>query len=411
MRLGSVDKRLFTILMIVFVQMAGMSMVLPVLPLYARREFGMSPQAITLLVSAFFIAQFAAGPYIGRLSDRYGRVPVLIVSQIGTAISFVMLALAGSPIELFASRILDGITGGNIIAAQAYVTDITPRDKRAQSLGLIFAAFGLGFIVGPAIGGLLSAVYGESTPFWVAAIAATLTILLTWRTLNEALTPEQREANRRMKKSGLAPREIIRNQPLVIILIIAFVGQFSLGLVQSTFALYGEAVLFIGYSERATKIGIGLLLATVGLAQLLTQVALLPRAIKWLDEEIIVVLGLAVRSIGMFIWAIALTPWLGAAGSMFFATGFGLAMPTLQSLSTNTVPDEVRGGVLGIYQSANSLSIIVGTSMGGVLFAITPTTPYWIGGVLSVITVLPALVLARYIRTHKISAEAALTKA
>ena len=137
-----------------------------------------------------------------------------------------MLTLAGSPRELFASRILDGITGGNIIAAQAYITDITPRDKRTQSLGYIFAAFGLGFIIGPAAGGLLSAVYGESTPFWVAAVAATLTILLTWSSLNETLTPEQREANRRIKKSSLAPFEILRNVPLVLILVIAFVGQF-----------------------------------------------------------------------------------------------------------------------------------------------------------------------------------------
>ena len=149
MKLGMIDRRLLTILLVVFVQMLGASLIFPVLPLYAQRRFNMSAEMITLLTSAFFAAQFLSGPYVGRLSDHYGRIPVLIVSQIGTVISFVMLAFAPSFAWLFFARILDGITGGNIIVAQAYITDITPREKRTESLGYIFAAFGLGFIFGP----------------------------------------------------------------------------------------------------------------------------------------------------------------------------------------------------------------------------------------------------------------------
>ena len=127
------DRRLLTILLIVFVQMIGTAMVNPILPLYAQSEFSLSPEVITLLLTAFFAAQFVAGPFIGRLSDRRGRLPVLLLSQVGTVIAFLMIGFAQSAVLLFFARVLDGVTGGNIIVAQAYVTDIMPEGKRTQA--------------------------------------------------------------------------------------------------------------------------------------------------------------------------------------------------------------------------------------------------------------------------------------
>ncbi len=164
-RLSNLDRRLVTILLIVFVGTLGGSMVLPIFPLYAQRRFNIDPSLITLLVSSYFIAQFFAGPKLGRLSDLYGRRPVLVISQLGTVLSFIMMGAAGSVWMLLAGRVLDGITGGNIIVAQAYITDITPREKRTESIGMIFAAFGLGFIFGPALGGIMSSLWGEQFPF------------------------------------------------------------------------------------------------------------------------------------------------------------------------------------------------------------------------------------------------------
>lgn len=396
-RLAAIDPRLLTILTIVFVQMVGASLVLPILPLYAKNRFDMPPQTITLLVSSFFAAQFLAGPWIGRLSDQYGRLPVLIVSQIGTAISFVMLAVAGGPGMLFASRILDGITGGNIIVAQAYITDITPREQRTQSLGLIFAAFGLGFTIGPALGGALSSVFGPEVPFILAAVAAALTVGLTWRTLDETLSPEERAANRSRGAAagrGISTRDVLGNTALMIILAIGFVGQFALGLLQSTFALYGEAVIFADFDARYASLGIGLLLATVGVSQLLTQLFVLRRAVNRFGEARLVFFGSVSRAFGLLLLAVITSPWLGPVAMLFFAMGMGVMMPSLQSLATTSVDDTVRGGVLGLFQSAVNLSTIFGTALGGVLFAIRPSMPYWIGGALAA-AVIPAALFLR----------------
>jgi DHA1 family tetracycline resistance protein-like MFS transporter len=401
------DRRLFTILMIVFVQIVGASLILPILPLYAQRQFELAPQTITLLVSSFFAAQFLAGPFIGRLSDKYGRLPVLIISQIGTAISFAMLGLAQSVEMLFISRILDGITGGNIIVAQAYVTDITPREQRTQALGYVFAAFGLGFIIGPALGGALSAVFGPRIPFLIAAVAAAAIVIMTWLTLEETLSPQQRQANRSFTKASLGVKEVLNNYPLLLILAIGFVGQFVLGLIQSTFALYGGAVLFTAYSERLTNLGVGLLLAVVGLSQFFTQTYLLKRLLLRFDEAGLVIMGSILRALAMFIFAAITSPWLGVFGSFFFAVGMGVMMPSLQSLATHTVVDELRGGVLGLYQSALSLSTIFSTALGGVLFAISPTTPYWSGGLLAAVTVGPAIILLKRSRASKLEEEMA----
>ncbi|MCB9007273.1 MAG: MFS transporter [Ardenticatenaceae bacterium] len=395
MNFRKIDKRLFTILLIVFVQMLGAAMSLPILLLFAQRQFQIRPEVNALLLSSFFAAQFLAGPTIGRLSDKYGRIPVLIISQIGTVISFIMIGAAPNVAVLFVARILDGITGGNIIVAQAYITDITPPEKRTESLGYILAAFGLGFIFGPALGGVLSAAFGPRVPFFMAAVAATITVILTWQTLTESLTPEQRLKNRSKRGNGLNPGEVVRNTSLLVILLIAFVGQFALGLLQATFALYGDAVLFADYSERIVDLGIGLLLATVGLSQFLTQTVLLRRVLPRFGEANLVIIGGVLRGIGMFFFAIAVSPWFGLPGSLFFASGMGLMMPPLQSLSTRTVSDEVRGGVLGLYQSTISLATIFSTALGGVIFAQNPRYPYWLGMALSLLALLPAYFFLR----------------
>ena len=394
------DKRLFVILLVVFVQILGASMVLPILPLYAKNQFGMSENTVTLLITAFFAAQFIAGPIIGRLSDNYGRIPVLVVSQIGTVISFIGLGIAGQVWLLFAARILDGITGGNIIVAQAYVTDIVPKEKRTQALGYIFLAFGVGFIFGPAMGGILASTFSYQTPYFVAAIAASVVVILTATVLEETVTKEQQKVNQQKKGQELTIRNVLTNAPLMAILAIVFGSQFAFAMLQSTYSLFGEAVIFSNRTEDV-ELYIGLLFGMFGVGQIFTQLYLLKRLTKSYGESPLVIIGTALRSISMYAIIIFITPISASIGVILFALGSGIQIPALQSLITNTVPDNRRGNVLGLFQSSMSLAIIFGSGLAGTLFLIAPQMPYIVGGTLYAVLLIPAYFLMRWAKRHE----------
>ena len=408
------DRRLITILSIVFVQIAGAALILPILPLFAERQFDLSPTGVALLVSSYFIAQFFAGPYLGQLSDRRGRIPILIISQLGSAASFFLMAIAGSAWLLYAARIIDGITGGNIIIAQAYISDITPPERRTESFGYVYAAFGIGFIIGPALGGLLAAWFGSQVPFVVAGVAALITSAMCL--LLEETVPVEKKvkapaasplpstgavyAARRpvgpqptgqRRRIRLSPAEVLHNIPLLLILAVGFIGQFGLGMVQATFALYAAALLFPQASANTTNLGVGLLLAVVGMGQFVTQTWLIPPLKARLGDARLVILGNLLRGGALIIYALVTSPWLAGVGSLIFAIGMGLTMPPLQSLATRTVDEKLRGGVLGVFQSSISLAIIISTAIAGVIFTIGPTLPFWVGGILALAAIIPAM--------------------
>ena len=376
--------------------MVGASMVNPILPLYAQSEFNLDEEIITLLLTAFFAAQFLAGPFIGRLSDRRGRLPVLLISQVGTVIAFLMIGFAQSVTVLFLARILDGITGGNIIVAQAYVTDIMPEEKRTQALGYVMAAFGLGFIIGPAVGGLLASQVGPQMPFLFAAAAALITVMLTWFTLEETISQKEQAHNRDSRRARMNPSELMRNVPLLAVLSISFVSQFGFGLLIGTFALFAEAVLFAGYDFAAVSLGVGLMLMVVGIGQFFTQIFILPAMLKRYSDPLIAILGAGSRGLSMFLLAVATEPVFGTGSIVIFALGSGLLLPPLQSLVTKTVIKELRGGVLGLYQSVMSLGVIISTAVSGALFALDPTVPNWLGGILFCLSILPGIFLWRW---------------
>jgi DHA1 family tetracycline resistance protein-like MFS transporter len=388
-----IDRRLLILLLVVFVQMLGASMVLPLLPIYARRAFDVPESVVTLLITSFFLAQFIAGPFIGRLSDLYGRLPVLIITQLGTVIAFSMIGLAESVAVLFVARVFDGITGGNIVVAQAYITDITPPRQRTQALGYIFAMFGLGFVIGPSMGGVLASAFGPRVPFFMAAALAAGTMLLTWLMLDETQTAERRAASRAEGSPRFRPAQILGNIPLALILLIVFGSQFSFSMLQSTFALYGEDVLFAGATQQDATLGIGLLLSVIGMGQLITQLFILRRMLARFQEYRTVIIGTVLRSLSMFMLVVIPHPLAAAVSGMLFAIGTGIQLPSLQGLAANSVPDEVRGGVLGVYQSASSLGIIMGSALSGTLYTIAPAVPYGLGGTLVLFMVIPAAFL------------------
>lgn len=399
LRSRAFDRRLLTILLIVFVQMVGTSMVHPILPLYAQSEFDMDAQVITLLITAFFAAQFLAGPFIGRLSDQRGRLPILLISQIGTVIAFLMIGFAQSAAVLFIARVLDGVTGGNIVVAQAYVTDIMPERRRTEALGYTMAAFGVGFIVGPAAGGILASRFGPHVPFLFAAAAALVTVILTWLTLEESLSHKDRARNRDGKRASLRPADVVRNVALMSVLVISFLSRFGMGLLIGTFALFAEAVLFGSHDFATVSLGVGLMLMVVGIGQFLTQIFVLPVALKRYSDPLIVLFGVVARAISMFLLAIATEPMLGTLSVAVFALGSGLLFPPLQSLLTKTVVKELRGGVLGLNQSAMNLGVILSTAVAGAMFALDPALPNFLGGILYCLVLLPGLFLWMWTRS------------
>lgn len=399
-RIRNTDQRMLTILLVVFVQFVGASMAIPILPMMAQREFDLSPPVITRIIASFFVAQFLVSPLIGWLSERYGRVPLLIFCEVGTVLSFVMMFFAQSVPMLFASRIIDGLTGGNTILAQAYVIDITPKEKRTQALGMLYAAFGIGFVLGPAMGGIMSGLFGTRIPFLIAALGAMIVVWMTVRNVNETMTPEQRRANQSQGKVNLSILDIFTNLPMLTILLIAFVLQVGFGMLQATFALYGMNVLFVGYDPKIADLGVGLLLSVIGIGQAFTQFFLLRRWIAYLGEGGLVVIGNLFRLVAFYVIANVTMPLLGVPPLFLFAVSTGLLLPSLQSMITKSVAERYRGSALGWFQSVTSLGTIVSTFYGGVLFAKDPTLPFMLGALLNLLIALPTVFLWWWIRNH-----------
>jgi MFS transporter, DHA1 family, tetracycline resistance protein len=391
-----VDRRYLPIFAIVLVNFIGATIVIPVLPLFTQQHFGVPPQVNSLLYASFFIAQFVASPILGRLSDQYGRLPVLLISQLGTALSFLLMGTTESLVIMFAARILDGITGGNVIVAQAYLTDITTPKERTRALGLTWAAYGIGLTLGSVIGGLVAAAFGERAPFFVGAIMSLITVTMTYFLLDETLTPDLRAQRRSAGTNKLAWREVLSNTPLLLMLVIGFLGQLAMMYLQSTFSLYAEAVLFPTYEVKDVTFWAGVLLALHGIWQFLTQFLLIRRLLERFGERRLLIIGLLLRAVSLFVFvALPFPATVGLLGLVGFAIGSGIMMPSLQSLATTSSREQVSGAVLGVYQSATSLGIITGAVSSGFLFAQSPFLPYAVGSLILLITLLPASVLLR----------------
>ena len=357
---------LIVIFTTVFIDLVGFGIVIPVLPFYAEgTTFNATPRTVGLLFASYSIMQLIFSPVLGGLSDRFGRRPVLFISIIGTGIGFLILGLANTLALLFIGRILDGITGGNISTAQAYIADITTKENRAKGMGLIGAAFGLGFIFGPAIGGILSR-WGIHVPFFFAAGLCFANALLLYFTLPETVTPDHPARVSATRGRGMS--QLIRSlkQPrLAFVLVIYFMFVVAFSIMTTSFSLY---VMFrFGYDAQHT----GYIFAYVGLISVIVQGGLIGRLVKRFGELPLVVFGALCFSLSLFA-----VPYVGPAagglaglliGGGVFALGNSLATPALTSLASKSVGESEQGTVLGVTQSVASLARAVGPSLAAVL--------------------------------------------
>ena len=357
---------LIVIFTTVFIDLVGFGIVIPVLPFYAEGTvFNATPRTVGLLFASYSVMQLIFSPILGGLSDKHGRRPVLFLSIIGTGIGFLILGLADSLWMLFAGRILDGITGGNISTAQAYIADITTSENRAKGMGLIGAAFGLGFIFGPAIGGILSR-WGIHVPFFFAAGLCFANALLLYFTLPETITPDH--PARHSAAGGRGLQQLIRSlqQPrLAFVLTIYFLFIVAFSIMTTSFSLY--TMFRFGYNAQHT----GYLFAYVGLIAVIIQGGLIGRLVKRFGELPLVIIGALCFAISLFA-----VPFVGPAagglaallvGGGVFSMGNSLATPALTSLASKSVGPGEQGTVLGVTQSVASLARAVGPFLAAVL--------------------------------------------
>jgi DHA1 family tetracycline resistance protein-like MFS transporter len=357
------------IFLTVFVDLLGFGIVLPLLPYYAR-EFHASSTTAGALIAVYSAMQFVCAPLWGRWSDRIGRRPVILISLAGSTVSYLLFALADGLGLLFISRIFAGITGANISVAQAFIADSTSEEDRARGMGLIGAAFGLGFVFGPAIGGLL-AHYGHAAPGFAATAICGLNLIAAFRRLPESLAPARRHQSR-----GPHPLMQIREalgRPQMGALMFMFAALvFSFSAAETTLSLLCASL----YQMKASHIY--WLFAYLGMMAAVTQGVLLGRLAQRIGEDHLVVVGAALFALGIGATPHAppVAPLLVVLGAAAF--GQGITSPVLSSLISKASGGSSHGGVLGISQSLGSLARILGPLWGGVMFDYGgPSAPYW----------------------------------
>lgn len=359
-----------TIWITVALDLVGFGIVVPILGRYAER-FGASGLEVGLLFASFSLAQLVFAPILGRLSDRIGRKPVIMISLLGTAVGSFVTGAAGALWVLFVGRILDGASGASVAVAQGAVTDLAPPSERPRLLGLLGAAFGVGFVVGPALGGLAS-LGGEHIPFYVAGTVALVNAAVAWRRLPETRPADVRRAAHEAAKNDTGAK--VRLWGLAVAgftAIVAFSGF------EATFSLLA------GDRFRLTEAGIAAIFVGVGVVLVAVQGGLIRPINAKIGTQRSLQVGLVLNSAGLVVLAFAETWPLLIVALALLTVGQGLVTPNLSSLVSGRVPDHRRGEALGFQQGVNAFGRVAGPALAGVLYDhVAIGSPYLVGGAL-----------------------------
>src|ERR1700731_940109 len=387
------------LLLTVFIDMVGFGIVIPVLPLYAER-FGASPVTTGMLLAVYSGMGFIFSPIIGALSDRLGRRSILLFSTIGQATGFFIMGVANSLLWLFVARIIDGIFGANVSATQAYVAAVTSPEDRSRAMGLLGAAFGVGFIFGPLIGGVLSQI-SLSAPFYFAASLAAANAVLIFFVLPESLPVKDNP-----RGNGETFMTLFRQGLGAIILPLMaayFFMMTGFSILTSFFAIFTEDRF--DYSASAN----GYIFAGVGGIGVIVQGALIGPLLKNFTEKRIAITGVALMSCSMFALPLAQTTPMLLLVTAGIAVGNAFINPTINGLVSRSVNKYWQGRVLGLMQACASLGRFVGPLLGGWLLAFNPRrtpefgkAPFWISSALLIVSlVLTTMVSVRRADTRE----------
>ena len=361
------------VLLTVFLDLVGFGLLIPLLPFYAE-EYGATPLQVTLLLACYSFAQFLFAPAWGQLSDRIGRRPVLLTSIGIGAVMLAGFAMAQSLLALFVFRTLHGACAANIATAQAAVADITTPENRAKGMGLIGAAFGVGFTVGPFIGGELSP-YGLAVPIWIAAGLSAANLVLALFTLPETRKPG---ASARPQRT-VDPRALITSlrHPVVgLAIVLTFVMTSAFSMMESTFALFAE------HEHGLTAQDLGRMFGAAGLVMIVVQGGLIGRLVRRFGERPLVVGGLGVLGVGLIALAYFPPTLPMLLAFVVIAVGHGISSPSLQAMISRATSDEHQGAILGANQSMSALARGTAPAVGGLLFEQAYRAPLIVGAIL-----------------------------
>jgi len=345
-----------TIWTAVAVDLVGWGIVLPILPIYAKR-FHTSSFDAALLVAAFSAASFVFSPLWGRVSDRFGRRPVLLVSLAGTAVGSLLTGVAGGFTLLMVGRIVDGASGASVSVAQAAAADLARPEDRARLFGLLGAAFGLGFVAGPALGAI-AALSGPRLPFYVAAAIAAANTLVAFKRLPETHVPSTAGAESPVTREPLLGGRFSDVAPL---LAVAFAALVAFSGFEATFALFGQRRLGFGIAGAAG------VFTAVGAAIVLVQVGLVARVVRRMGERVTLIGGLVTNAGGLALLAASDSWALAAPALLALTVGQGLVQTTMATVLVGRAGAGARGRALGAQQSAGGLARIAGPAAGGAL--------------------------------------------
>lgn len=371
---------LLPIFLIVLVDVLGFTIVIPLLGLYAEK-FGATPLVATTLVSVYAVCSLISTPIIGRLSDQYGRKPLLMISQAGTCAGFVMLGFSNALWMVFVGRILDGFTAGNLSIAQAYISDHTAPEDRAKAFGVIGIAFGIGFMFGPALGGWLGKGYGMHMPFVIAACLSAISIFCTY-TLLPAEPPKLPGATTgEVGPGGRRPgafdwetyAEYFRRPGLLALYAQFFLFSFAFSCFFSGFALYAERKFTTSDGKAWGGAEVGYLFAYTGLLGIILQGGILGRLVKKLGELKLTILGFIAAAISYVLVGLADTLLLLLAGATVGAFGNGVLRPVITSRLTQSVGRHEQGVAIGISGSLSSVAMALAPPSGGAMI-----TEHWL---------------------------------
>jgi MFS transporter, DHA1 family, tetracycline resistance protein len=378
------------IFLVVFINLVGFGIVIPLLPFYGE-HFGASPDEVTWLLAIYSLTQFVTAPIWGRYSDRYGRRPILLLSLAGTVVAYIWLAFAEDLQTLFWARGLAGITAGSISAAFAYMADITTKENRSKGMGLLGAAFGLGFIAGPAIGGLLAgsdpATTNYQLPSFVAAAFSGAALLAALFILKESLSDELKAkiAERSAKERWTLFTATMKHPTVRLTIILTFVSVFAFAGLEATFALWSEREFGWGVEQN------GYIFAFIGIISAIIQGSMIGPLSRRIGEIGMVKQGFLALGIGLAALPFAENLPLLLMTMIIIAYGFSISSPALNTLLSLNVPDDQQGGILGIGRSASTLARALGPIGAGYLFALIGRDwPFYVGAALMIVVLILA---------------------